>query len=89
MRTMTDDSLLSYAGQPDIPYINAVQLMYMADSLNMSYDDYVFFAKAANRFVYDETGYAEHRASIRAQAQDYLAACVEQAGADTIIGAHW
>ena len=85
MRTVSDESIQDQAKQPDIMYINDVQLMDVADSLNYSHDDYVLLAHLAGRHVWDAAAYQSHRESIRAQTADYLAGCAE----DSIIASHW
>lgn len=96
MRTVSDETIQAQAQQPDIQYLSDIQLMDVADSLNYSYDDYrAFVACVKEQFmshpfrIFDANTYAAHRAAIHAQGQEYLAACIENAGPDTIIGAHW
>lgn len=89
MRMVCDTDIAALAAQPDIPYLSDTNIMDVADSLNYGYDDYKALAVVCNRTVHTEASYAAHRVAIRAQSREYLAACVEQAGADTILGAHW
>lgn len=91
MRTVSDEVIEAQAKQPDIQYLSTVQLMDVADSFNYSYDDYVAFANAARPDDvvpwYTESVYKSHRESIREQAAEYLAACVD--AKNSILAQHW
>lgn len=92
MRTHTDDDIINQAAQPDIPYLGAVQLMDVADTLGYTYDDYVAFARAAGKHCYPEVSYQSHREHIKLQAAAYLNDAVtdfEQKLDKSILGAHW
>ena len=72
MRAHIDADIMAQATQPDIPYIGTSQLIDVAVSLNYTYDDYVFFAKACGREVYSATIFQSYKDCLAAQEADIL-----------------
>lgn len=78
MRSVSDETIIAQAAQPDMHYRSSINVIDIARSLNYTYDDYVALAKASEKHVYGRGQYDEYLQSIEA---------VEQAGGTLAL--HW